>query len=245
MKRTFDQMDIDTPGGLGRTQTIRRSTVIRRPVARGRGLTGVQKRQVSTLIHRNQELKYLATVFGPTAITSTASIVSTNFDVPQGDTDQSRDGDQLMWCGHIDLTAQMVNGQGATGDTYNNIRFIIFQWHPNSSPTATLLLISGPSGNPDIYSQYNHDNRQQYKILFDKVWKTVGPNLSTSNGITDMTTTGVLKYKISLARATKKAQYIGGGAQGTNRLYILYVSDSVLATHPTLAFASKVVFRDS
>jgi len=211
----------------------------------GAPLSKRQRSEVNSLIHRQQELKYFSAVATATAVTVTGAITGVPFDVPQGDTDQSRDGDQLMWCGHIDLKLQCVNGQGATADIYNNIRYMIFQWHPSSTPTSAAILLNGPSGAPDIYSNYNHDQRQQYLVLFDRVFTTVGAGNTAPIPNTNIVTTGLKTFRVSLERATKKAQYQAGGATGTNRLYVLYLSDSALATHPTLAYATKVVFRDS
>lgn len=217
----------------------------RAPFTRQMPLSKRQKRDVTRLIHRNQELKYVAGSQNAAAVSSTATVVGNPFDVSQGDTDSQRDGDQLMWCGHIDFRVSVTNSQGATGDIYNNVRIIIFQWHPNSTPSAANILLNGATGAPDCYSLYNHDLRQQFKILFDKVFVTAGNGNAATTPNTNIVNTGVKVYKIPLTKATKKVQYSGGGLTGTNRLYIFQVSDSVLVTHPTVSWSLKTVFRDS
>jgi len=244
MKRNFSAMSTDMDTSVSTTSTPRNSLKRRRFSSKG-ALNARQRREVTNLIHRNQELKYFATVASAGAISSTMGLATSNFDVPQGDTDQSRDGDQLMWCGHIDFHMQMVNGQGATGDIYNNIRLILFQWHPNTTPAALDVFIAGPSGGPDVYSQYNHDKRQMFTILWDKNFTTVGNASAATSPNTNFVTTGIKKFRIPLTKAQKKVQYSGGTTSGTNRIYLAFVSDSALATHPTLAYTTKIVFRDS
>jgi len=148
-------------------------------------------------------------------------------------------------CGWVDMRMQVVNGQGATGDVYNNVRFIVFQWHPNTTPTAATLLLNGPSGVIDIYSMYSHDYRQQFTILCDHTFTTVGNSNAAQTPGTSVLTSGVKTFKIPLTRAQKQAQYSAGTTNGTNQLYIGVISDSALATHPSVAYSGKVVYRDS
>ena len=233
-------MDISTS-----TPSRRRPPYRRQSAGYGRALTKRQKTEVTRLIHRQQELKYFAATAAAGAITNAMGLASAPFDVPQGDSDQTRDGDQLTWAGHIDFTMQMVNGQGATGDNYNNMRLVFLQWHPNTTPAVGDIFINGPSGAADVYSQYNHDKRSMFTILWDNRFTTVGNANAATTANTDSVTTGVLRYRISLKKAQKTVQFSGGTTSGTNRLYLAFVSDSALATHPTLAYSTKVVFRDS
>jgi len=156
----------------------------------------------------------------------------------------------------MEINIQFVNGLGATADIYNNIRFIVFQWHPMTTGTpypatsGSDILMTGPSGSVDIYSVYNHDTRQCYTILYDRVFTTIGCGnngvaTGANVGVSDVTSSGVHQIRIPLTKARKDVQYNAGGLQATNRLGMFWVSDSSLATHPTLAFMSKVFFRDS
>jgi len=88
-------------------------------------LNQAQISQVQKLIHRNEELKFVVASQNLTAQSSTASVANILV-VGQGDSDSSRDGDAIKWFGNIDLSLQVVNGQGATGDPWNNVRVLIF-----------------------------------------------------------------------------------------------------------------------
>lgn len=205
----------------------------------GRKLTPKQKKQVKTLIKNRQELKYLQYSDANRSVSTTAFITGSNFDVAQGSTDQERDGDRFQWCGTMDFRISLV-----AGDTYNLLRCIIFQWHPDYVPVVTDLLIVGPSGNQDVWSQYNHDKRQQYTILFDKTYKLVGNGTAGTFPGTD-SSVQYRRHLISFKRAQKNAQRIGGSLVGTNRCYMCFVSDSAAPVHPVINWSSKVFYRDS
>lgn len=223
---------------------------------RGKKLTKRQVNEVKTIMHREQELKYFFYRQTAFQITTTPTVFFNPFDVPQGDTDNTRDGDRLRWAGTLEINLQVVNAIGATGDVYNNVRFVVFQWHPMTTGTpypatnGSDIFMTGPSGSVDIYSVYNHDTRQCYTILYDRVYNTVGPGnngvvTGANNPSTNTTSSGVHQLRIPLSKVRKDVQYNAGGLQATNRLGLFYVSDSTLATHPTLAYMSKVFFRDS
>lgn len=216
-----------------------------------RKLNKRQQKQVKSIIRRGQELKYFVFPQTPIGVTSGGSLTGIPFDIPQSagaSTDTSRIGDSIMWCGSIDFRLQITNGLGVTSDQYNNVRVVIFQWHDTSTatpfPIVSNIFINGPSGSPDVYSQYNHDYRHEYKILFDRTFTTVSGN-SAANTTQPPNLTINRNYKISLKKARKNVQYVGGSGQGSNRLFIFYISDSALATHPSIIYTTKVFFRDS
>lgn len=209
---------------------------------KGAKLNKRQATQVKKIIAVRQELKYFQYATAGIAVSASPTIISSPFLIPQGDTDQSRDGDRLMWAGKVDLRVEAIIG---SSDPYNNVRLILFQWHPNSTPAVEDLLLDGPSEAPDLFSQFNHDKRQEYKILFDKTWKLVGNGSSASVPYTQASTTGIKRFKISLKKARKQVQFAGGGTTGTNKLYLMYMSDSAVTPHPSISYTTKVFFRDS
>lgn len=220
----------------------------RKRMGKGRKLNKRQVKDVKRLINRNIELKYFPYVANTTSVTSTGASVGNPFDVPQGNTDTSRNGDSLKWCGKIDFRFEIVNGFGATADLYNKVRVVIYQFKDatisGQSPIPSQIFINGPSGAIDVLSQYNHDFRHDYHILFDKTYHTaLSTNVANSTQAPN-STTGVKHYRISLKKANKVVQYQGGGGQATNRLFLYYISDSSAATHPTIQYSLKTFFRD-
>lgn len=236
-------MDVDTAAAR-----VRRPFKPPRKVPRG--LTPKQTRAVQRLINKNVELKHLDTVSASAAYSNVAGISGVPFDIPIGTSDVSRIGDRIKWVGHIKFKLEFVNSLGVGADAYNSIRLCIFQWHPTSTPTANEIFYNGPTGAVDILSQYNHDERQQFSILWDRTFTTVGNNQAATSPGTSIMTTGPRSFKIPLTAKyipsspfSPDVQY-NGALTGANRLYLFYVTDSAAIPHPTMAFSCKVVFRD-
>ena len=65
---------------------------------------------------------------------STSLGINSLTDIAQGDTDITRDGDQL-YMGSITFFKQWINA-----DNVNTCRFIVFQWFPATTPVGTDIL---------------------------------------------------------------------------------------------------------
>lgn len=208
-------------------------------------LTAEQKQQVKKMIVKDQELKYYGYTYSGVSITSTGSLSGLPFDIPQQTTsgsDTVRVGDQITLCGSVQMIMQLN-----VADVHNVVRLVILQWKSLSTATPTPVIgdifLPGPSLAIDVHSIYNHDTRSSFNILFDRTFTLIG------NGTTGYpyTTSSIINrsYNISLKRANKKVDYVGGGGQGKNRLFFYYISDSGISTHPTMTLSFKTVFRDA
>lgn len=220
-----------------------------------RKLNKRQANQVKRIVNVGRELKYFQSNSGVAfnIDDSTYQPFGTPFDVAQGTTDVTRVGDSLNWCGKIELKFVIKNGKAGTAASNVTHRIIMFQWHPLSQatpfPIASQVLLPGPTGNPDIHSQYSHDYRHDYKILFDKRYVTVNDDTVNTGLGNCITTGGVIarSYRISLKKAKKNVQYAGGGPQGTNRIFMMTFNDDphANAIKSTMTYTTKIFFRDS
>lgn len=155
-------------------------------------------------------------------------------DVPQATTnatDTTRDGDQV-YIRSLDIRGWVVVNATAG---YNLLRVLVVQ--------ATSFL-TGPPINSNILltpvtygllSPYNHDNRFNFKILYDKVFAV------------DITWRNKVPFRFRLNKKFKqrKIQYSAGAANaGTNRLFLMFISDNGVDP-PRVDFASKFNFGDS
>lgn len=224
----------------GNMRTIRRQTtkLNRALTFPQRKLNLRQKRQVVNLISRRGELKFATkNTTGFVDVTSTG-LLNGFVDITQNIGDEDvRIGDRLQWCGNLEIRLQVTSLPGVGADVYNTIRFIVFQWHPNSTPSTNNILIPGPlAGTFDVLSSYNHDQRQQYKIMVDKTINLVaGQNNEVRTFV----------RKVSVRRCAKYAQFTAASALGTNRFFYIILSDSFAAPHPQYALDSKAFYRDS
>jgi len=242
MSLSSSAMDISSSSaGVKRPRPILRR---QRRIPYGKGLTRKQALQVQRLMQKNIELKYIAFNSGvTTAVSQTMNISSVPWQVPQGTTDSTRIGDELTWIS-IKLRFEILNSSGALSDAFNNVRLVIFQWKPNSTPVATDVFIPGPSGVPDIWSTYGHDRRNEFCIVYDESFKTVGNQLAATNPATSDLTTGVQDRSISLKYAQKKCHFSAAGVTASNLFFIALVSDSSVAPHPTITYQVKTFYRD-
>lgn len=204
----------------------RRNYRRRKPVARKRRYKRFVKR-VKAIANKAGEKKFFATTSGGfQGIDWTGTITSIS-DVSQGDTDVTRDGDQIY------IRSLEMSWEVAVGDTYNIVRLIVLQWFPATTPTISDILLT--SGNNDsVLSPYSHDTRFQFKVLYDRKIhvNTDRPNMS-------------LRFRIWRNFRFRRIQYIGGGTTGQNKIYILKISDSGAVPNPTMANFAKMNFSDN
>lgn len=180
----------------------------------------IAKRQVRTL----SEWKYLDTIMStPTAVDS-AGYMWDNSVIVQGDFANQRDGAQ---CEPSSIT---LKGALVVADSHNQFRFIVFQWFQDV--VVNLSDILQDTTTSPVNSPYNAVNRTQYKILHDEM---VG--LSTYHPV------HIVDKKIKIP--TRKIYYQAtDGTQGKNKIFMAFVSDSAVTSHPTVYMTTRLNFRD-
>lgn len=185
------------------------------------------KKKVRRVIRQTAEKKYLAYSASAVGVDSAGTAMLSLLDVPQGDLDSTRDGDQLF------LRSIQLNFSISLGDTTNFVRVILFQWFPTLTglpPVASILL---DTSRPWL-SPYNHDQRFNFRIFHDKTYC-----LDTLNN--EISRRMFLKSKFR-----RHIQYVGGAtAVAANRIFALFISDSGAAPHPALQYSGKTNFTDA
>lgn len=216
---------------------VRRRTYRRRVAPRrGRKLNKRQKNEVKRIIAVRQELKFFVTPTNAFQISSTGVTFPLTL-VTQGDTDQTRDGDRLY------AKKMYVRGYIEISDTTNIVRLVFYQWKPNSTATLGDIFLPGPTGAIDVDSHYNHDTRQQFKILWDRTFVLEG---NQSAATAPVTSASIRRFQMVLSRGmNRQLQFNGGGTAATNHIYYAAISDSGIANHPELTMSTKFMFTDS
>lgn len=187
-------------------------------------------KKVNKVVMKQSEKKYWDVATTAVSVDITGSITDLT-SIAQGDTDQTRDGDQLY------LRSIKGKAQIQVADTTNIVRFIIFQWYMDtnvvgSAPTVSQILQSvGTAIGP--MSGYNHDGRYNFRILYDRTCF-----LDT----TDKVQCGLQWYINKGLR--RKMQFHGGATGGKNKIYLLLLSDSGAATHPSVAYYNRTAYSD-
>lgn len=170
-------------------------------------------------------------------------IVESIGSVPQGDTDQARDGDQYT-IRSIEFNFQFSCSPFPSGtDLVNICRMIVFQWFPDSIPNLSQILISAGTGNYTALSPWNHDRRFLYKILLDKTFVV---SKATVAQPTDMSTQ-VSMNKITSGMKRKVQFQAASATDATNLIYMAAFSNSsaTAGNIPQCTYFAKINFTDA
>lgn len=155
----------------------------------------------------------------------------------QGDTDSTRSGDRIT------IKSLQLRGTLTVADTHNIMRIIIFQYLGDD---AVAVPTSGQVLEAPYYGTYNHVNSPYAKdfvgyktiVLWDSTYVLNQDNQAKQ-----------FQIMLTAANFRKKAkpyiQYQGGTSNGVGNIYLMAVSDSGAATHPSLSFASRLRYIDN
>lgn len=191
------------------------------------GLNKKEKKQVKSLINSGRENKYHDTLLAVTE--EYGGTVYSISDVPVGDTDITRDGDQFT------QRSLRIKGKCVVADATNIVRFIVFRWKQNDTPDVAKILSSTYVGSIRApYAPFHHDGRTNFTVLYDKMLVT-----DTYNPIR------VFDTKWINLRDKKQYMVAGSSTEGKNKIYVLVISDSAAEASPLFEQVSRLTFTDS
>jgi len=191
------------------------------------------KRYVKTMVNQASELKFYLGLISAATCTTTAVVTQLTV-IAQGITDSDRVGDRA----HV--LKMVLRGQALVGDPTNVVRLIVFVWIPNTTPVSTSILLNGPSGAVDYQSVYSWDNRQLYKILYDKSFYLKGNGTANAPWTSDSQIGFYVDMPLSLQQ-----QFLGGTTTSTNCVWYLRIADSSILPNPTIGFSAFFNYSDS
>lgn len=215
------------------------------------------------------EKKYieLSTTFGTPATSSGAAtgapftVALTNIAI--GDTENSRDGNQV-YLRSLDIrlraivnpeysafgTAAPTNPWSTAGAWFNDkVRLIIWQWFPMDDPTT-----GAPSLQDTILqaattlSPYNHDNRKNFRILYDK-------KVRLAQNVVDVDGTGspfsygypmheLADFSVRIRRfANRVLTFQGSSASANNHVYLTLMTDWAANTNTTETIPPVLIYH--
>jgi len=210
------------------------NTTYKRKYKKGTKANPVMKREMAKVANKVLKAHQESKFHDNDDLGSGISDAGTLFDlslIPQGDTDQTRDGDQIY------LKSIMGRYSVTGSDNSNIIRVIIVQYiTENAGLTGTKILQALGAG--AVFQNYAHDYKSQVRILYDKT-HTMGNATTASIPL-------VKTYKVMITKGFKrKIQYLGGGTNTVGGIRMFVVSDSAAASHPVIAFSLRLNYTDS
>lgn len=207
----------------------------RRVRRKGKGLNNKQKAQVVALIEQPAEKKFYDTSFDAESILLTPSFY--DLTAPA----EGTGSDQLVGS-TIDLKSLQYRFTFVRGDDTNYVRYMIFQWRPDSQndfPSWAQMMqfqVSGfPLGLTEIMSPYilGDGGTNNFKVLVDDQFY-----IDADNPIQ------IIKGFINKGY-NKKLEVNGPVQQGTNHLFLMFVSDSTMISHPLVYGYTRARYYDS
>lgn len=209
----------------------------RRNRQKGKGLTKKQKAQVENMVKQPSEKKFADYEFSLAGITSLQAIA----DITQ--VDQGTDGDQNIGT-QIELESVQYNLLFTKADTTNWIRFVLFQWIPDSANDVPawgqVMHFPTAGGNPisqmDRMSPYllGKGNSSIFKILEDHQFT-----------LDDNNPTHQIKGFINKGFRKNLGMRDSIPSQGENHIFYILISDSGAINHPTVDGYFRIRFYDS
>lgn len=194
------------------------------------------KKYVNKKIHQDDETKFFdRTTVAGVGLYDTFSSSGNQYELSnpaQGTTDSTRVGDKLRLRG-LRLRFTLV-----PGDTTQTCRIIVYQYKGNSSlhtPAISEVLQSAYIGVDSPLAPFTHDYRNQFIILMDK---TITLD-SVSHPVKSY------KKKVPLKYAKKQIAFTAGSTDGSNKVYMIAISDSTAAPHPQINFICRLFYDDA
>ena len=184
------------------------------------------KSYVRRAIGRAAEVKF-TTAKATTSVDVTPTLVALG-NCAQGNTGGTHIGD-VTTIVNMELRYYLT-----VADLNNLLRVIVFKWKPNMgyiAPTGGDILKDAASY--PLISAYEEDGNDQYSIIYDRLHRMVS-GTSTAQG----------QGSFMISGKAWKQEYLTGSSNCSNNLYLLVVSDSGVAVHPTITWYSRVGFTD-
>jgi len=122
-------------------------------------------------------------------------------------------------------------------DATQFVRVILFQWFDDSVPIVTDILDTGTFLPMSWLADYNAVQPTKYAIIRD-----TSTSLSTSTGPACANFQWVIKPN---QWPKKQVVYSSASTVGSNKIWLLTISDSLAISHPTVNFAGYVKYTDA
>lgn len=201
---------------------------------KGKSLNPRQKKEVKMILNKHTELKSLDVPYIGTVSADLTGACYKWFSVGQGAASNQRIGDD------IEVSYIQFKYDWFIADSYNIVRVLVFQWALDDASTVPTVadILGTASGAAPYNALLNFNNRDKYKILYDK-------RLLLQSTSTGSVSTPFSSGTITCRPSHKKMLYNTGATTGRYMIYTLLCSDSSAVGHPTISVIPRIVYRDS
>jgi len=194
------------------------------------------KSYVKRAINSHMETKYHdVDVTDPATITPVTGEVHDLANIPVGSTNITRIGNQITLT-KLQIRCHLRTGISQPRGEY--VRVMVVQQKNQNNTELTLAQILEPESKK-VIQQYLYDNRQEYKILYDRVHR-LAPGTEESQKF----------LNINLYKNLGRMSLVGTGsaANGKNKIQVYFLSSQPVeatgAQLPDYVFTSRLFYKD-
>lgn len=214
------------------------ATSQQRPAKRQKSQLAITQEIVKKELRKNIDWKYTDNSAVVTNISSTGTITSLLANLIRGDAGKDNFGGNIVTPQAITIRYFWTSQQ-----TYNAVRFMVFQWFDSGTPAVTGVIESNATTTGTL-SPVLITNKQFIKVLYDET-HVIAP---TAGG--DATPIGygaspAIKIYIPGKRLKQVRYNSTTNVVQDGNLFCLAISDDSLPNYPQVSWYSRVTFSDN
>jgi len=182
--------------------------------------------RIRKVVKGAMEHKYAEAVAGAASQSSTATIAKITMP-SQGDAFNNREGDEITF------TSIRGRWNAIVADATNIVRYMLIKWLPDDAVEVPVVasILQSPVSVPWISQPVaNRAAKAKFRVLYDSI-----ANLSLAGTGQQIRTISIPGKRIG------KVKFNAAALTGKGCIYLLTVSDSSVATHPT--FSHEFIYK--
>lgn len=189
-----------------------------------RGLNKAQKKEVKKICQKPVEVKYSEIARQGISVSSSHTIFDES-QISQGVEHNKRVGDAIK------IKGIFVRGHILGADSTNVVRLTVIRYKPSGSPSSSEIFDDINIGaNGAMFSPINHDYRKEFVVLHDRFYYT-------------NTYHQQVPFTVNI-KSQPMTHFNDTANSGQNKIYFIWSSDSVAATHPTVSYRGETRYTD-
>lgn len=190
-------------------------------------------------LRKKTDWKYTDNSAVVTNTSSTGAITSLLANLVRGDAGKDNFGGNEIYPQAVTVRYFWTSNQ-----TYNAVRFMIFQWFDSSTPVVSGILESNATTTATL-SPVLITNKRYIKVLYDET-HVIAP---TASGDTTVLGYGATSPAIKVYIPGKRLKPVRYNSSANTlqdgNIYCLAISDDSLASYPAVSWYSRVTFSDN
>lgn len=188
-------------------------------------------------LRKKTDWRYTDAISNGGSVTTTGTITSCLSNLTRGD-----NGLNNFSGNEIRPQAVLIQYYFQTNQTYNSVRFMVFQWFDAGAPAVGGVLQDGGTNIATI-SPVVVTNKRYIKVLYDKTHLMAptagGDNTVIGNGVVQPVKIYIPGKRLRPVRYNQNNNTCQDG-----NIFILTISDDALTTFPSVYWFSRVTFSD-